>query len=338
MVVGLLEIDGAGDLGVHGGAAQLFGGIFLADGGFDERGAGEEEAAALGHEDVVGHDGQIGAAGDAHAHDGGDLRDAHGGHARVVAEDAAEVVLIGEDVFLQRQEDAGGVDEIERGDVVLHRDVLRAENLLGGHGKEGAGLYGGVVGDDHAEASGDAAKSADDAGGGRAAPFVIHVKRRERTQLEEIGVGIEKERDALARGEALLGVLRLDGFRAAALADGGFLLAERGEEREHAGGVGLLTFRFGVELRGDGGVERGRLYRGRRVVWAGHGRLASISACPVAEPDGWLQDHFPEGVEAVIACASPILYSDTSSPLSMASRSPNSLSAKLCRLTATPDD
>ena len=55
---------------------KLFGGGDLADGGLDEGGAGEEEAGAFGHEDGVGHDGQIGSAGDAHAHDGGDLWDA----------------------------------------------------------------------------------------------------------------------------------------------------------------------------------------------------------------------------------------------------------------------
>ena len=206
---------------------------------------------------MVGHDGQIGAAGDAHAHDGGDLRDAHGGHARVVAEDAAEVVLVGEDVFLQRQEDAGGVDEIEGGEMVLHRDVLRAENLLGGHGEEGAGLHGGVVGDDHAEAAGDAAEAADDAGGGGAAPLGIHVKPRIRASSKRSRAGIEEQRDALARGEALLGVLGFDGFCAAAFADGGLLLAECGEQGEHAGGVGLLTLRFRVEFGGERGVQRG---------------------------------------------------------------------------------
>ena len=100
MVVRLLEVDGAGDLRVHGRAAKFFGGIFLADGCLHQRRAGEEEAAALGHEHVIGHHGEIGAAGDAHAHDRGDLRNAHCGHHGVVAEDAAEVVLIGKDVLL----------------------------------------------------------------------------------------------------------------------------------------------------------------------------------------------------------------------------------------------
>ena len=117
-----------------------------------------------------------------------------------------------------------------------------------GHGEEGAGLHGGVVGDDHAETAGDAAEAADDACGGRAAPFGIHLKSGERGELEKIGAGIEKERDALAGGEALLGMLRIDGFCAATFADGGFLLAQCGEQCEHAGGVGLLAFGFGVEF------------------------------------------------------------------------------------------
>ena len=104
VVVGFAEVDGAADLRMHFCAAEFFGGSFLADGGLDQRGAGEEEAGAFGHQDVIAHDGKVGAAGYAHAHDGGDLRDAHGAHDRVVTEDAAEVVGVGEDVFLQREE------------------------------------------------------------------------------------------------------------------------------------------------------------------------------------------------------------------------------------------
>ena len=100
VVVGLFEVDGAGDFGVHGSAAEFFGAGFLTDGGLDERWAGEKEARAFGHENCVGHDGKIRAAGNAHTHDGGDLRNAERAHDGVVTEDAAEVVGVGEDVFL----------------------------------------------------------------------------------------------------------------------------------------------------------------------------------------------------------------------------------------------
>ena len=57
----------------------------LTDGGFDQVAAGEEDAAGLLHDEgLVAHDGQVGAARHAAAHDGGDLRDAHGAHHGVV--------------------------------------------------------------------------------------------------------------------------------------------------------------------------------------------------------------------------------------------------------------
>ena len=94
----------------------------------------------------------------------------------------------------KRQEDAGRVDEVEGGDAVLHRDVLSAENLLRGHGEEGAGLHGRVVGDDHAELSGDAAEAGDGAGGRCSAPLFVHFEGGEEGEFEELGVGIKKKR------------------------------------------------------------------------------------------------------------------------------------------------
>jgi len=100
MVVRLFEIDRARDLRVHGRAAQLFGRILLSDCRLHQRGSGEEESAALGHQYSVGHHRQIRAARDAHAHDRGDLRNAHRRHDRIVAKDAAKIVLVGKDIFL----------------------------------------------------------------------------------------------------------------------------------------------------------------------------------------------------------------------------------------------
>ena len=151
-VVGFAEVDGTADGGVHGGSAQFFGGNYLADGGLHERGAGEKQAAAVGHEDVIAHHGEISPARHAHAHDGRDLRDAHGRHDGVVAKDAAKIVGVWEDVFLQREEDSGGVDKVDGRDVIFDGDVLRANDFLRGHGKEGASLDGGIVDDEHDQA------------------------------------------------------------------------------------------------------------------------------------------------------------------------------------------
>ncbi len=71
-------------------------------------------------------------------------------HRRLVEEDPAEVLAVGEDLVLQRQERAAGVDEVDARQPVLQRDLLRAQVLLDRHRVVGAALDGGVVGDDDA--------------------------------------------------------------------------------------------------------------------------------------------------------------------------------------------
>ncbi len=147
---------------------------------------------------------QVGTAGDAHAHDGGDLRNAHGRHHGVVAEDAAEIVGVGEDVFLQRQKHARGIDQVDRRDVVVDGDVLRANDLLGGHREERAGLHRGVVHDEHDQSALHSRQAGDHSRRRRAAPLFVHAPRSVGAKLEELGAGIDQQRDALARGEASL--------------------------------------------------------------------------------------------------------------------------------------
>src|SRR5208282_1731532 len=224
-----------------------FGGGFLADGGLHERGASEEEAGALGHEDVIAHDGKISAAGYAHAHDGGELRDAEGAHDRVIAEDAAEIVGVGENVFLERKKNAGGIHEINGGDAIVNGDVLRANDLFGGHGEEGAGFDGGVVGDEHEHASGNAAEAGDGASGRRSAPFLVHFVGGVETELEEVRARIDEGGDAFAGGEAGFFVLGFDGFGAAALEDLFFFVFVGGEELDETRGVLLEVGGLGVD-------------------------------------------------------------------------------------------
>ena len=93
----------------------------------------------------------------------GDLRDLRRGHPRLVVEDAAEVVAVGEDLVLHRQERAAGVDEVDAGQAVLEGDLLRAQVLLHRHRVVGAALDGGVVGDDHDVAAVHEADAGDEA-------------------------------------------------------------------------------------------------------------------------------------------------------------------------------
>ena len=142
----------------------------------------------------------------------------------------AEIVFVGEDVVLQREEDAGGVDEIDQREAILDGDFLGAENFFGGGGKEGAGFDGGVVGDDHVTAAADRADAGDDAGGRRAAPFGIHAPGGPQIEFEECGIGIDQLIDPLARGEAVFFVLAGDGSLAAAETDIGLLLGELSDD------------------------------------------------------------------------------------------------------------
>ena len=151
LVVECFVVGDAGDAGMDGGPAELLGRDHLAGRSLDQRRAAQEDGARAADDDrLVAHGRHVGAAGRAGAHDQGDLRDAGRAHARLVVEDAAEVVAVGEDLVLERQEGAARVDEVEAGEAVLERDLLRAEVLLDGHRVVGAALDRGVVGDDDA--------------------------------------------------------------------------------------------------------------------------------------------------------------------------------------------
>ena len=156
------------------------------------------------------------------------------------------------------QKNAGGIDQIDRRDAILDGDVLRANHFLRGHREERAGLHRGVVGDDHHAAPGDVAEAGNGAGGGRAAPFLVHFVGGVEAQLEEFRAGIDQFGDALARGEAAFLVLRFDGFCAAALADLFLFVLDFGEAVDHASG-----WFFSEESRGFGSMT----LRGRASPW-----------------------------------------------------------------------
>ena len=132
-------VDHARDVALHEGAAQLLVVDLLADRRLHQVGAGEEDRAGpLDDVRLVAHDRQVGAAGDARAHDGRHLEDPLGREAGVVVEGAAEVLLVGEDLVLEGQEDAGRVDQVDDRQPVLERDLLRPQHLLAGQREPGA--------------------------------------------------------------------------------------------------------------------------------------------------------------------------------------------------------
>jgi len=260
--VAVVERVVVGDPGVAGvdvGAAELLGGHDLAGGGLHERRPPEEDGALpLDDDRLVAHRRDVGAARGARPEDHGDLRDVQGRQPRLVVEDAAEVVAVGEDLVLHRQERAAGVDEVDARQVVLEGDLLGAEVLLHRQREVGPALNRGVVGDDHALGAVDEADAGDDAGGRCLA--VVHAVRREPAELEERRARIEQQLDALAREELAELVLTRDPAAAGAGLAG--LVTQGAHQHTHRGVVG-------GELR-IGRIDVGReALHGPRVIAGG---------------------------------------------------------------------
>ena len=134
------------------------------------------------HDDrLVAHRRDVGAAGGARPHHDRDLRDALRRQPRLVVEDAAEVLAIGKDLGLQRQEGAAGVDQVDARQPVVERHLLRPQVLLHRERIVGAALDRRVVGDDQDLAAGHAADAGDEAGAGRVA--VVQARGGERRRF-----------------------------------------------------------------------------------------------------------------------------------------------------------
>jgi len=167
-------------------------------------------------------------------------------HRRLVEEDPPEVLAVGEDLVLQRQEGAAGVDEVDARKPVVQRHLLRAQVLLDRHRVVGAALDGGVIRNDHALAPGHAAHAGDDPGARRVA--VVHAVRGERRELQERRALVEQAVDALARQQ--LPARRVSRARLLAAAQPHPL-----ELRTQIGGKRLVGLGVGLELIGRHAVS-----------------------------------------------------------------------------------
>ena len=121
-------------------------------------------------------------------------------HLRLVEEDAAEMVAVGEDLGLVRQVGAAAVDQIDARQPVRLGDLLRAEMLLDRQRIVSAALHRRVVADDHHLPARHAADAGDHARAGHLA--MVQVAGGELADLEERRAGIEQPLDAVA-GEQL---------------------------------------------------------------------------------------------------------------------------------------
>ncbi len=235
---------------VHVRAAELLRADLLPGRGLHERRPADEDRSGAAYDDrLVAHRRHVRAARGTRAHHGRDLRYAGGGEVRLVEEDAPEVLPVREDLGLEREKRAAGVDEVDAREPVLRCHLLRAEVLLDREREVRAALDRRVVRDDHALAALDHADARDDAGARRLP--VVEIPRRQRVQLEECSVGIEQPVDPLARGQLAARAVALDRLLAAAAGDEGSALAELDDELLRARPAPLEVSRLAFDLRGQ---------------------------------------------------------------------------------------
>ena len=191
---------------VHVGAAQVLGAHLLAGGRLHQRRAGQEDGAGALHDDrLVGHGRHVGPAGRAGAHDRRHLRASGRREPGLVVEDPAEVLLVGEDLVLKRQEGSARVDQVDAGEMIGQRHLLGPHVLPHGQRQVGAALDRGVVGHDqalhplHHPDAGDHAR--------RGGVVVVQAPGRQRREFEEGGAGVDQPVDAVADEEFAAGLV-----------------------------------------------------------------------------------------------------------------------------------
>ncbi len=200
LVGGRVVVGHTGAPRVDVGAAEFLRGHVLTRRGLHERRAADEDRARpLNDHRLVRHRGDVRAPCGARAHDDRDLRDAERRQPRLIEEDPAEVVAVGEDLGLQRQESTARVDEVDAGQPVLPRDLLCPQVLLHRERVVRAALHRRVVRDDRALATLDDADPSDDPG--RRSVAVVELPGGEGVQLEEGRPRIDETVDPLARRE-----------------------------------------------------------------------------------------------------------------------------------------
>ena len=214
---------------MHGCAAQIFAGNLLPDRRLHQRWTCQIQAASLGHQQRVAQHRQVSAARHAIAHDGRVLRNAHGTKNSVVTENSTEIIRVWKHVFLQRQEHARTVNQIQERQTSALGNHLRANDLLAGHRKERTSFHRGVIGNDHHQPALHRSDTSDHACCRCAAVFAVHVPRRKQSEFRERSPSVNKQRDPLSCRQSAMTVLPFDARRTTALLDLGAFGDELGD-------------------------------------------------------------------------------------------------------------
>ena len=198
-VVLRVVIDDAGDTRMHVGAPQFFGADHFTGCRLDQRRATQKDGALLAHDDrLIAHRRHVGAAGSAGPHHHRDLRNSSGRHVGLVVKNSPEVIAIRKHILLARQMRSAGIDQVNTGQIILRRDVLRAQVFLHRDRIVGAALDGGVVGDNHAFQTLHSADAGNQSAR-RNIVIAIHLVTRKLANLEKRCTRIDQALDPLTR-------------------------------------------------------------------------------------------------------------------------------------------
>ena len=234
---------------VHICAAQFLRSDILPSSRLDQRRACQEDRAGAFYDNrLIAHGGHVRSAGCARAHYRRNLRDSFGAHARLVIEDASEMVGIGKDFILHGQKSAARIHQIDARQVVLFGNFLGAQVFLYCHRVIRSPFDGGVVCHDQYLAPGYPPDASDDP-----CPcdvVFIQVESCQRRKFEKWRSRIQQKVDALPDEQfsLLLVAFPVPGF--ASLARLGDLLAQLIRQGALVFGVGLEA--WVVRLYGGG--------------------------------------------------------------------------------------
>ena len=217
--------------------AERLGCHHLTSGRLHQRRAAKEDGALVAHDDaLIGHRGDVGTASGARAHHHGNLRDARRRHIGLIVENPPKMVAIREHLVLVRQIRPAGIDQINAGQIVLLRNLLRAHMLLHRQRKIRAAFDGGVVADDDAFAPRHPANPGDHAR--RRNILAIHAIGGEGGEFQEGRAGVEQIGDAVTRQQLAARGVAIARDLVAAKGDALRLGAQIGDDLLHHLGIG----------------------------------------------------------------------------------------------------
>lgn len=222
-------VGDAGDVGMDHCATEFLGADLLACRRLDQRRTAEKDRTGATHDHhFVAHRRHIRTASGARPHNCGDLRDAFGGHTRLIVENPPEVIAVGEDLCLKRQEGAAAIDKIDAGEIILLSDLLSAQMLFDRQRIVRTALHRRIVGDDHHLAPGDAPDAGDDTGGRNR--LIIDLVRCQRPNFEKGGRRVEQAFNPFAHKQLAarcMALTRLQGTASARLRQPGAQIIEQ---------------------------------------------------------------------------------------------------------------